>query len=147
MTKKKKAREFNSDWLKETEWHLYNYKVHKNLSERYQERYKEISLKSSGLSLCPKRGGGKTDPTEAQALKFLELGEKIGEIGWYIKAIEDILPLLTEEEKYIIGKRYFSARPKAVWQIAGDIFISRSEYYRRRKALLKKFARGFGFIL
>lgn len=136
---KKSISQRGREWIKEVEEHLYHYQIHKQLLEQYLERCQEPASARERRERRGKPGEG-----QGMALHLVRLGEQMEGIRWYVEAIDDLLPLLDEDERYILDKRYFAARPKAVWQIAGDIFISRSEYYRRRNLLLARFARRFG---
>ena len=136
-----------SAWLKEVEWQLYNYPVHKQLLLQYQRRCADIAPSVSQLDR-PKgrRGHGYGSITEGEALRMAKIAERMGNLAWFVEAVDDILPLLSPAERHILEQRYFAAAPRPVWQIANDIYISRSEYYRHRDHLLWKFGRRFGLF-
>lgn len=135
-------------WLKEVEWQLYNYPVHKQLLLQYQRCCADIAPPVSHLDQPSgrQRGYGHGSMTEGEALHMAKMAEKIGTLTWFVEAIDDIFPLLSPAERHILEQRYFAATPRPVWQIANDIYISRSEYYRHRDHLLRKFGRRFGFF-
>ena len=129
------------------EWQLYNYPVHKQLLLQYQRRCADIAPSVSQLDR-PKgrRGHGYGSITEGEALRMAKIAERMGNLAWFVEAVDDILPLLSPAERHILEQRYFAAAPRPVWQIANDIYISRSEYYRHRDHLLWKFGRRFGLF-
>ncbi len=105
----------NVDWASFVEWHLYNYAFHKSLLEKYREQ-------PAPPAFAP----------------------HVSELRWYVSAIEDVLPMLLPGEMELVQMRYFAREPEKSFVIAEKLFISRSALYRRRSAVLAKFARRFG---
>lgn len=117
---KTKQKQFRSELFRLVEGHLRNYPMHKRLLLQYQNG-------------------------AADAPPFAELPERMESVAWHVAAVEDTLPLLDEEDLQLLEMRYFRFDPLPVGMAAEQLYISRSELYRRRERLVLMFARRFGY--
>ena len=83
--------------------------------------------------------------SEPQTPELADLPARMEGLAWHVAAVEDTLPLLDKEDLQFLELRYFQLEPMPVWQITEQMYISRSELYRRRERLVRMFARRFGY--
>ncbi|MBQ6842366.1 MAG: hypothetical protein IJO80_03990 [Firmicutes bacterium] len=111
------------------EGHLRHYRMHKRLLMQYRLLGEE----------------GAESVGEPQTPELADLPARMEGLAWHVAAVEDTLPLLDEEDLQFLELRYFQLEPMPVWQITEQMYISRSELYRRRERLVRMFARRFGY--
>lgn len=126
---------------------LRDYRINKSLLENYRQGGAEAAPAMSCLRLtrgAPGRGGSLT---EKQAIELVELAQQISKLSWYVTAIDDLLNIASPEEKALLETRYFQPRPLTAWQVANQLFISRTEFYRRRDLLISWLEKRFGLLM
>ena len=70
------------------------------------------------------------------------MAARIDEAKWYVKAIDDVLGVLSDLERRLIDMKYFKDVPDV--QICHDLHISTSKYYAVRRKILSLMARRMG---
>jgi hypothetical protein len=118
---------------------LRDYPANKKLIESYHNHSKEATPTLSYLDLG--------NSVAEQPQKLVELAQQIDKIAWYVQGIDDLLAIASEEEQILLEARYFAPRPQMAWQVANLIYISRTEFYRRRDTLLNWLEKRFGFVV
>lgn len=121
---------------------LRDYPANKKLLESYFSHDKEAVPKLSCLS-----SGAQQTPASEQPQELVELARQMAKIAWYVQGIDDLLAIASAEEKTLLETRYFAPRRQMAWQVANLMYISRTEFYRRREALLQWLEKRFGFVV
>ncbi|MHB1654412.1 MAG: transcriptional regulator [Desulfitobacteriaceae bacterium] len=120
---------------------LQNYKINKKLIEEFDREILYTGAKS-GLGKDPTGRfpqNTTTDSTSVEAMRILFLEDKTLRAGYYVRAIEDVLELLSEQERKLVELKYFQG-----WLtdsgICSEMHISRVTLYRQKNNIVRKFA-------
>ncbi len=95
-------------------------------------------------ALSSRNGPG--DPVNLSALRALMIEEKIKYYQSRLRRIESGINLLTEVEKKIASRRYFSQECYSNDDIIEEFHINRHYYYDVRQDIIFKFALVFGIL-
>jgi len=121
---------------------LRDYPANKKLLESYRNHNQDVAPTLSCLHLSDSQ---QTAPE--QPLELVELAQQMDKISWFVQGIDDLLTIVSEEERTLLEARYFAPRPQMAWQVANLIYISRTEFYRRRDTLLAWLEKRFGLVV
>lgn len=126
---------------------LREYPLNKTIVREYEIMRESIlgSIGSTKPTDDQPGGSGIGKPTEATAIQLAML-ENIAtcEMFW-VKAIEDVLDVLGEEDKKYVELRYFKGFASNV-SVAMALGIEERDIYRWRDRILPSFAKRFGLI-
>lgn len=89
---------------------------------------------------------GPGDPVNLSALRSLIIEEKIKHYLGRIRRIESGLNSLTENEKKITIRKYFTKEGNSIENIMEEFNLSRCYFYRIRQEIIYKFAMIFGIL-
>lgn len=125
---------------------LRQYPIDKRLVESWEKERDEVAgaLQSSSSHYGEiLRGSGlQSDPTFSKVVRLERIASRIDEARWYVKAIDDVLGVLSDLERRLIDMKYFKDVPDV--QIMADLHISTSKYYAVRRKILSLMARRMG---
>ena len=120
---------------------VYKYKINKKLVEGYDRERAYTGIKSS-LAKDPTGRfpqNTTTDSTSMEAMRMLVLEDKASRAMWYVQAIEDVVELLSKQEKEFVELKYFQG-----WLtdsgICGEMNMGRTALYKQKTNILRKFA-------
>ncbi len=92
---------------------------------------------SNDLPRVPRKGDNASDPTHEQAARREVLVD-------VCRVVEKVFDSLAPDEKQIIRLRYYFQRP---WkEVSGESHISQPSLFRKREALIPRFARALGLL-
>jgi hypothetical protein len=86
------------------------------------------------------------DPVKLSALRSLMIEEKIRYYMSRIRRIESGICLLTDAEKKIASRKYFSEDRYSIDEIIEEFHLSRCNFYRIRQDIIFKFSTIFGLL-
>ena len=120
---------------------LHKYKINKQLIEEYDKELLYTGAKS-GLGKDPTGRfpqNKTTDSTSLEAMRIMLLEEKASRAMWFVNAIEDVLELLSEQERKLVELKYFQG-----WLtdsgICREMHMGRTALYKLKTGILRKFA-------
>lgn len=120
---------------------LFQYKIYKKLIEEYDKESLYTGAKS-GLAKDPTGRfpqNSTTDSTSLEAMRVMLLESKVSRAMWYVRAIEDVMQLLSEQEKKLVELKYFQG-----WLtdsgICREMHIGRTALYKSKIGTIRKFA-------
>lgn len=128
---------------------LEQYLAYQEILSEWESRRNEILEEIGGSKPFDITGdrrsvGGKSDPVSSKALSILEEAEFIDIIKRHVRAIEDTLELLSEEDRRLIELKYFSLGIYTNANIAAQLHISERALARKRNELISRFALRMG---
>jgi len=82
------------------------------------------------------------DRTAKQAFRLLRLEERWQQVGFYVKAVEDLLNYLDDERRELVKLRFFDNYPP--WKTAQALNMSVSNVYRWQNEVLVLLAHRLG---
>ena len=89
---------------------------------------------------------GPGDPVNMSALRALIIEEKIKYYLSRIRRIDSGLNLLTEKEKKIANRKYFTQEGNSIEEVIEEFELSRCYFYKIRQEIIYKFAMIFGIL-
>ena len=131
--------------FKFVEHKLYTYPVNQQVVKELDFERESIIDSSPQLSEGPSHTVSKsTSQTERKALRLVLLEEKAErEIVW-IRAIDDVMQVLSEEYKCLVERKYWKQMTNS--EVAASLCISESSFKRRRQRVIWMMANRFGLI-
>ena len=123
---------------------LYNYRTHKQIIADYEAQREAILHRSKDNDGQP-RGSGIGKPTETTAIQLALLEQRVRCESFWIRAIEDTMELLSDEDKMLVQLKYF----EGYLTNDGIMFkmgIERNRFYRMRAEIITKFAKRMALI-
>lgn len=123
---------------------LFNYHISKALIAEYE--FQRDALLNRGPEHDGQPRGNKiSKPTEITAVQLAMLEEKARNQMFWVKAIEDTLKCLTEEERELVELKYFEGYLTNEG-IMLKMAMNKNRFYRLREAVVTKFARRMAII-
>lgn len=89
--------------------------------------------------------GDVSDPTCLKTARFLALEQRAQRIMHFVRAIDDVMNVLSERERKLVKLKYFE-NDRTDEEVARELGISRASFYNWRKEIVRKFAMRFGLI-
>lgn len=138
-------RELSSAEFKFVEYKLFNYIDNKQVIEAVTEQRENLlqSTRHKEPGVPANQGVGK--PTESMAIQLMMLEQKAERELFWIRAIEDVLKILPEEDKLLVELKYFEGYLSNAG-VARRLNISEREFYNRRSRIVRRFANRFALI-
>lgn len=132
--------------FKFVEYKLYHYQENLAAIKAWEEERRDILTRGRQLQPgAPTQTAGYHSPTEAKTIQRLLLEEKAQRELFWIRAIEDVLAVLPEEDRRLVELKYFDGLLTNA-AVARELNMSEATYYRRRAAIIKRFAMRFGLL-
>lgn len=113
---------------------MYNYSINKKLVESWDREKKELlgGVKSTLGNETERFPQNKiSNPTSAEVMRLLALESRVNRARWYVQAIDDVLELLSEEDRKLVELKYFKPFLNNAG-VARELNISQREFYNRR---------------
>jgi len=123
---------------------LYDYPANKQIIRDY-EAQREALLHRTKENDGQPRGSGIGKPTETTAIQLALLEQRVRCESFWIRAIEDTMELLSDEDKMLVQLKYFEG------YLTNDgimlkMGMSKKRFYRMRDEIITKFARRMTLI-
>ena len=138
----------NKATIRLVEARLFQYPIDKRLVDAWERESRAIAgdLPSSAAHLGEilKGSGLHSDPTFSKVIRLERMANQVDEARWYVRAIDDVMELLSQQERELIEKRYFKKETDT--KICQDLHLSHNKYYKLKRTILMKFARRMGFL-
>lgn len=124
---------------------LFNYPTNKQLLAEYEDMREDIisGTKHKEKGMPQNQGVGK--PVESTVAQLLMLEERVKGEAFWVRAIEDTLDSLEEEDKKLVQLKYFDGYLTNVG-VAMRLGLDERDFYRRRERIVFRFAKRFGII-
>lgn len=118
---------------------LYDYPANKQIIRDFEARSEAILHRTKENDGQP-RGSGIGKPTETTAIQLALLEQRVKCEAFWIRAIEDTLELLSDEDKTLVQLKYFEGylTNEGIMLRMG---MSKKRFYRMRDEIITKFAR------
>lgn len=118
---------------------LYDYPANKQIVRDYEAQREAILHRTKDNNGQP-RGSGIGRPTETTAIQLALLEQRVKCEAFWIRAIEDTLELLSDEDKTLVQLKYFEGylTNEGIMLRMG---MSKKRFYRMRDEIITKFAR------
>jgi RinA family phage transcriptional activator len=118
---------------------LYDYPANKQIIADYEAQREAILHRTKDNDGQP-RGSGIGKPTETTAIQLALLEQRVKCEAFWIRAIEDTLELLSDEDKTLVQLKYFEGylTNEGIMLRMG---MSKKRFYRMRDEIITKFAR------
>lgn len=123
---------------------LYDYPANKQIARDYEAQREAILHRTKDNDGQP-RGSGIGKPTETTAIQLALLEQRVRCESFWIRAIEDTMELLSDEDKMLVQLKYF----EGYLTNEGIMFkmgIDRNRFYRMRAEIITKFAKRMALI-
>ena len=123
---------------------LYDYPANKQIIRDYEAQREAILHRTKDNDGQP-RGSGIGKPTETTAIQLALLEQRVRCESFWIRAIEDTMELLSDEDKMLVRLKYF----EGYLTNDGIMFkmgIDRNRFYRMRAEIITKFAKRMALI-
>ena len=123
---------------------LYDYPANKQIIRDYEAQREAILHRTKDNDGQP-RGSGIGKPTETTAIQLALLEQRVRCESFWIRAIEDTMELLSDEDKMLVQLKYF----EGYLTNDGIMFkmgIERNRFYRMRAEIITKFAKRMALI-
>ena len=123
---------------------LYDYPANKQIIRDYEAQREAILHRTKDNDGQP-RGSGIGKPTETTAIQLALLEQRVRCESFWIRAIEDTMELLSDEDKILVQLKYF----EGYLTNDGIMFkmgIERNRFYRMRAEIITKFAKRMALI-
>lgn len=127
------------------EYKLYHYRENKATINALRDMKEDIIQKGRQWINEPITTSGKSNMVENIAVKLLLLEEKAEREKFWIDAIEDVLSILSDQDKRLIELKYFDAYLTNAG-VARELNISERTFYERREEIIRRFAIRFGLL-
>lgn len=130
---------------------LREYPLNKTIVKEYEDQKGKLlavyvdNVSSAKPSDDQPGGSGIGRPTEATAIQLAMLENVASCEMFWIRAIEDVLEVISPEEKEFVELRYFKGFASNV-SVAMALGIEERDIYRWRDRILPSFAKRFGLI-
>lgn len=123
---------------------LYDYPANKQIIRDYEAQREAILHRTKDNDGQP-RGSGIGKPTETTAIQLALLEQRVKCEAFWIRAIEDTMELLSDEDKMLVQLKYFEG------YLTNDgimlkMGMSKKRFYRMRDEIITKFARRMTLI-
>ena len=123
---------------------LYDYPTNKQIIRDYEAQREAILHRTKDNDGQP-RGSGIGKPTETTAIQLAPLEQRVRCESFWIRAIEDTMELLSDEDKMLVQLKYFEG------YLTNDgimlkMGMSKKRFYRMRDEIITKFARRMTLI-
>lgn len=123
---------------------LYDYPANKQIIRDYEAQREAILHRTKDNDGQP-RGSGIGKPTETTAIQLALLEQRVKCEAFWIRAIEDTMELLSDEDKMLVRLKYFEG------YLTNDgimlkMGMSKKRFYRMRDEIITKFARRMALI-
>lgn len=123
---------------------LYDYPANKQIIRDYEAQREAILHRTKDNDGQP-RGSGIGKPTETTAIQLALLEQRVRCESFWIRAIEDTMELLSDEDKMLVRLKYFEG------YLTNDgimlkMGMSKKRFYRMRDEIITKFARRMALI-
>lgn len=123
---------------------LYDYPANKQIIRDYEAQREAILHRTKDNDGQP-RGSGIGKPTETTAIQLALLEQRVRCESFWIRAIEDTMELLSDEDKMLVQLKYFEG------YLTNDgimlkMGMSKKRFYRMRDEIITKFARRMALI-
>ena len=123
---------------------LYDYPANKQIIRDYEAQREAILHRTKDNDGQP-RGSGIGKPTETTAIQLALLEQRVKCESFWIRAIEDTMELLSDEDKMLVRLKYFEG------YLTNDgimlkMGMSKKRFYRMRDEIITKFARRMTLI-
>lgn len=123
---------------------LYDYPANKQIIRNYEAQREAILHRTKDNDGQP-RGSGIGKPTETTAIQLALLEQRVRCESFWIRAIEDTMELLSDEDKMLVQLKYFEG------YLTNDgimlkMGMSKKRFYRMRDEIITKFARRMTLI-
>ena len=123
---------------------LYDYPANKQIIRDYEAQREAILHRTKDNDGQP-RGSGIGKPTETTAIQLALLEQRVRCESFWIRAIEDTMELLSDEDKMLVRLKYFEG------YLTNDgimlkMGMSKKRFYRMRDEIITKFARRMTLI-
>ncbi len=119
---------------------LYDYKINKKTLGALKNDVYMATFFGDGTGRSSSRGS----PSEAKVMQLMT-DRQIQRLEFSVKAVEDVLDTLTEEEKKLVRLGYFE-RLYTNKGLAIEMGMSYSSLYETKKSIIRQFSIRFGFI-
>lgn len=130
--------------FKFVEHKLYTYPVNQQVVKELDFERESIIDSSPQLSEVTSHNISKSSQTERKALRRVLLEEKAQrEIVW-IRAIDDVMKVLSDDDKCLVERKYWKQMTNS--EVAASLCISESSFKRRRQRVIWMMANRFGLI-
>lgn len=123
---------------------LYDYPANKQIIRDY-ETQKEAILHRTKENDGQPRGSGIGKPTETTAIQLALLEQRVRCESFWIRAIEDTMELLSDEDKMLVQLKYFEGYLTNEG-VALKMGVDRNRFYRMRGEIITKFAKRMALV-
>jgi RinA family phage transcriptional activator len=131
--------------FKFVEHKLYNYPTNKQIVEDYERERENIILATPHREKAMPANLGVGKPIETAIILLGRLEQKVVTETFWIRAIEDVMSRLSDEDKQLVELKYFDAYLTNAG-VARKLHISERDFYNRRSKLVHMFAKRFAII-
>ena len=125
---------------------LYNYVDNKAVIKAWEQSREDILNETPSRDGGMPSGGQVSDPTQAKAIRLSLLEAKAYREKYWIDAVDGVLELLDKQDRELVELKYFSGRKSSNDVLAQLLNMSRSDFYRKRKEIVWRFANRFGIV-
>ena len=119
---------------------LYDYKINKKTLEAMKNDVYLATFSGDGTGRSSKKGS----TAEAKVVQLMS-DRQIQRLEFSVKAVEDVLDTLTEEEKKLVRLGYFE-RLYTNKGLAIEMGMSYSSLYETKKSIIRQFSIRFGLV-
>lgn len=129
------------------EYKLYHYRELKAVINEWQARREDLLHRGQQIdpSCPPPTQLSQRSPTENAVMQMLLLETKAQRESFWVRAIEDVLKILPEQERRLVELKYFD-RLLTNTGVARELGISERLFYEWKDRILRRFAERFGLI-
>lgn len=123
---------------------LYDYQTNKQIARDYEAQRDALLHRTKENDGQP-RGSGIGKPTETTAIQLALLEQRVKCEAFWLRAIEDTMELLSDEDKMLVQLKYFEGylTNEGIMLKMG---MSRKKFYSLRDEIITKFARRMTLI-
>lgn len=126
---------------------LYDYRINKELCLEYlRQRQDELERGRQWQEHEQIRAEGPaSDQVAGKVVRLLALEHRAERALFYVRAIESVMGVLSDEERALVERKYFDADVTND-ALAAELNMGRSRFYELRTAVIRKFALRLGLL-
>ncbi|HHY45869.1 MAG TPA: hypothetical protein GX506_01040 [Firmicutes bacterium] len=131
--------------FKFVEYKLYHYRENKAAIKAWEEMREDILQRGRQWQIGFPPPEGQHSPTEEKTIQMMILEQKAQRELFWIRAIEDVLAILPEQDKRLVELKYFEGYLTNAG-VARELNMSERAFYDRREVIIRRFAIRFGLL-
>lgn len=134
--------------FRRVEGFLYRVPRYRAILARYEQDRADVLDRARQWEPRPgdRTEGSVSDPTADKVAQLERIERRADEARAAVALVEAVWEILSDEEREIVDLKYWDRAPRTNQQVADELAIGRTTFYRRRQAIVEKFADVAGWI-